>query len=390
MLNLVRGGLQAELDHFFHSALDHEHPRQVTKSAFCQARLKVKPQALRALLQQLASQVRAAFHGPRWHGWRVLAADGSTLRLPDQGGLREHFGGMKTSCGTFRALGRFVSLFDVATQITFDAVVAPYHTDERSLLASVLDQVASDELLLLDRGFPSFALFDDLERRRIPFCARIDATRWSAAKAFVRSDQSDRLVTFTPSTAVANKLRARGIVPRPLRLRLIKHRLPNGSLLVLVTSVLDTAIPSAEFADLYQWRWRIEEGYKHLKSRAELENWSGMSACAVQQDFYCKYLNAGVAALLAYSATPIPADLEAITRPTHKGWRVRPNLTYTLSQLRHRLPRIFLGLDIVSQTVALLHHLIINTQERTKPLRQNPRWRGVRIHGHYTAYKPCA
>lgn len=390
MLNLVRGGLQSELDHFFHAVLEHDDPRQVTKSAFSQARLKLKPEALRTLLQHFASHLRQSVQVPRWHGLRVLAADGSTVRMPDLGNLREHFGGMNTSCGKFRTLGRFVSLFDVATQVSFDAVLGSYHADERSLVATLLDQVAADDLLLLDRGFPSFGLFNELARRNIPFCARIDPTRWNEAKAFVQSGRHDHIATFTPSRAVADKLRLRGSIPSALTLRLIRHPLPNGEQLVLVTSVLNPAIAPSEFADLYQWRWRIEEGYKHLKSRAELENWTGASERAVQQDFYCKHLNAGFAALLAYCANPAPESFENIALPKKNGWRIRPNLTHTLSQLKHRLPRILLGLDSVKQTLKLLLGLIAKTQERTKPQRQNPRNLGVRLHGHHPAYKRCA
>ena len=38
--------------------------------------------------------------------------------------------------------------------------------------------------------------------------------------------------------------------PRAVNLRLVKHPLPNGGELVLLTSVLDTAITPAQFSEL--------------------------------------------------------------------------------------------------------------------------------------------
>jgi hypothetical protein len=37
---------------------------------------------------------------------------------------------------------------------------------------------------------------------------------------------------------------------------------------------------------LYHTRWPVEEDYKALKSRIEVENWSGKSVLAVYQDFH--------------------------------------------------------------------------------------------------------
>lgn len=390
MLNLVRGGLQAELDHFFHSAMGHENPRHVSKSAFCQARKKLKPEALRSLLHHLAVQTKQQLPVPRWHGLRVLAADGSTLRMPDHGDLRDAFGGMTPTCGPFRVLARTVSIFDVATQTTIDAELASYQTGERALLVNMLDRITSDNLLLLDRGFPSFALLYAFEQRHIPFCMRLDPRHWNQAKQFMRSGDSDRTLEFTPSCAIAKTLRKHGITPHTVTLRLVKHPLPNGRELVLLTSVLDTAITPAQFGQLYQWRWRIEEGFKHIKSRAEIENWTGMSSLSVKQDFYCKLINANVAALLAYSSQVAPENLDTLKATHSNGWRIRPNLTYLLSQLKHRLPQMLLGLRPIRKILTMLLDLIVKTRERTQPNRRNLRKMGVKLQGHHRAYKRCA
>lgn len=55
--------------------------------------------------------------------------------------------------------------------------------------------------------------------------------------------------------------------------RQVRHVAPNGKVLVLVTNLFDTArFPAAAFEDLYNKRWRIEEAFKQLKGRLNLEH----------------------------------------------------------------------------------------------------------------------
>ena len=54
------------------------------------------------------------------------------------------------------------------------------------------------------------------------------------------------------------------------------------------------------FVNLYECRWKIEEGYKLLKARVELENFSGKTALAVKQDFFAKIFMMSLSAILAF------------------------------------------------------------------------------------------
>ena len=70
---------------------------------------------------------------------------------------------------------------------------------------------------------------------------------------------------------------------------LIKVELENGEKEILCTSLTDNEkYQYKDFDFLYHYRWNEEEAYKLLKSRLELENFSGKTARAVKQDFYAK------------------------------------------------------------------------------------------------------
>ena len=226
----------------------------------------------------------------------------------------------------------------------------------------------------MDRGYPSRDWLGQLCRHRgIAFCARIGHP-WAQVKRFMRSDCDDARVDL-------------GTAEQPLPLRLVRAVLPNGSMLVLVTNLLDETITPAEFAQLYRSRWRVEEAFKLIKARLQVENWSGILPHTVAQDFYASIVSANCAAVLALAARPEEARLDEPAVDA-KGWRVKLNRTLTLKSLRHYLPRLLLALDLNQVLDRLIERLRAPTAvERTRPDRKAPRKKGVRIAGFHPAYK---
>ena len=71
------------------------------------------------------------------------------------------------------------------------------------MLFEHLVRLAPNDLLVLDRGYPSRWLVALLTQRGIPFCIRADASGFSAVKSFLHSGQTEAVVTLrAPDTAV--------------------------------------------------------------------------------------------------------------------------------------------------------------------------------------------
>ena len=88
---------------------------------------------------------------------------------------------------------------------------------------------------------------------------------------------------------------------------------------MLATSLLgEQTYPSTCFKHLYHLRWGVEEGYKREKCRLEIENFSGLSAHAVKQDFYAKLFVLNLTAILSWVPQAI-ADLSTTTVSTPTG-----------------------------------------------------------------------
>jgi hypothetical protein len=101
-----------------------------------------------------------------------------------------------------------------------------------------------------------------------------------------------------------------------------------------MTNLLDAVrFPAALFGDLYHRRWRIEEAFKRLKHRLNLEHVSGLSQLAVLQDFAAKVVCDNLQALTATAAH------EQAQLPEH----TRINHAYAHTALKPLLPALLLG-----------------------------------------------
>ena len=210
-------------------------------------------------------------------------------------------------------------------------------------------------------------------QRNVSFCARI-VDRWNAVQHFLRGERDDASVDL-------------GTPKAPLPLRLLRCVLPNGTWLVLVTNVLDATLTPPDFAALYRERWRIEEAFKLIKARLQVENWSGLLAHTVEQDFYASLVRANCAGVLALAVRPEEASLgPPAVNPN--GWRVKLNRTLTIKSLRHYLPRLLLALNLAATLERLIERLRApHACERTRPARTAPRKDAVRLAGFHPAYK---
>ena len=80
LMNLLKSAIQFELDSFFAAVLGREVPqREITQSAFSQARNHLKHEAFVALNNRAAAVFYAEAPIRRWHGYRTLAVDGKTV-----------------------------------------------------------------------------------------------------------------------------------------------------------------------------------------------------------------------------------------------------------------------------------------------------------------------
>ena len=85
----------------------------------------------------------------------IVGGDATTLRLPALPEVVDEFGVHGDRWGGEIPLAQVFGLMDVTSGLLVHADMWASRTREREMLASSLAQVRPDDLLLLDRGFPS-------------------------------------------------------------------------------------------------------------------------------------------------------------------------------------------------------------------------------------------
>ena len=72
-----------------------------------------------------------------------------------------------------RSMALSSMLYDTLNHLTIDAQIAPLQVSERDLLLEHLNKVSSEDMLLLDRGYPCFWLLFLLKAKSIDFCVSV-------------------------------------------------------------------------------------------------------------------------------------------------------------------------------------------------------------------------
>jgi hypothetical protein len=338
--------LQRELNRFYSKILDKDFSiQEVTKGALSQARAKLKPEAFLELNQEGCRSFYEDAPYLEWNHHRVLAADGSTLMLPDHSTTREEFGvhKMGRNADAERSLATTSIVYDVLNLLTVDAIIDKYAVSEQQLLQEHLSRVKflEGDLLLLDRGYPSIALMFTLQQRRIEFCIRLKGTWWLEAEKMIMNGETDKVVKFS-LPAKDKHLQLEYLVAEPtVTCRLIVIELETGEKEVLCTSLLDNKkYRHACFKELYHLRWNIEEAYKLYKCRARWDVFSGKTARNIKQDFYAKVFMMTMCAILSH---PIEQRVRKESESEiHRKHRQQINRTNALALCRECWARLWI------------------------------------------------
>lgn len=232
LLNLRKGSAEQELAGFF--ATLEERPVAAatpTRVAFSRMRKRLSEKVFSALNRGAIEAFRAGWETPLWHGFRLFAVDGTTLRLPGGAALEAFFGAQVSGPTLVRAS----ILYDIGHDLVVDTQVSATCVSERELAVEHLAAARRGDLLLYDRGYQAFWLFALHLMLGVEFCMRLPRNSFAAADAFWEGTEDSAIITLNPSPEQRRDCRTQGVPEMPLRVRLVRVRLRGGE-----TEVLDT------------------------------------------------------------------------------------------------------------------------------------------------------
>ncbi len=274
---------QIELNNFF-SEEKFKDKSIPTASAYFQNRLKMSSD----FAKEIMDHVNKEFYKNNeetvklYKGMRLLGIDGSIITLPQTEELEKKYGyPVSYNRDKGLILGQLSCLFDLNNKLILDTSLEPYKTSERSQAIKHLAYCNSRDLIILDRGYPSYEVISEIESKKSKYLMRCKSNANGEIVKFISSNLEDVIVDYK---VPREKKKIYG-KDSSEKIRLIKIILKTGETEILMTNLLDKGkFPYSIFEELYFKRWGIETNYDVLKNILEIENLSSYKEKGILQD----------------------------------------------------------------------------------------------------------
>jgi hypothetical protein len=240
--------------------------RVPTTGALTQARARLGSGVLKTLFERVAKPTSSdGSVGSWWRGLRLVAIDGTVLDVPDTASNEAYFGrpgsGRGEGKGAFPQ-ARVVALAECGTHAIIGAQIGACTTGETTLARGLFPLLDEGMLLLVDRGFCGYDLWQGAAATGAQLCWR---TKSNAVLPVTKE---------CPDGSYHSTLQPpRGNPGKPITVRVVEYTLSHPTRaqdeppIRLITTLLDPAqAPAAELAALYSQRWEEENAFDELKT----------------------------------------------------------------------------------------------------------------------------
>ena len=354
LVNLTTKSLAMEIENFISLFKNHFNIKAFTKSAFVQYRKKIKPEVFKHLSDVIVNEFYTDNEPgiKLWKGFRLLAVDGSRLTLPNTDELEGIYGLTRNQNESGVVQCRVSVLYDVINNYVIDGILSPLSKGEGKLALEHLLYANKNDLVIYDRGYPSFDLIYEHYKLGINFLIRVKADFSIKTKEFIKSGRSTQIVDIYPG-------QHRKIVDKEynsntmVKVRLVRVKLPDGEVELLITSLMDIKkYPTALFKELYFKRWGIETFYDEFKNKLKVENFSGYSNQSIMQDFYAALFVSNIQTLVV---SEIVDEIDEQMQGNKYKYKVNTNLSYGF--LKNRIVTLFFSNNEMDKTIEELKSL---------------------------------
>jgi len=236
-----------------------------SKSAIFQARDRLGAEPVKALFDRVAQPLATTQSPGCWlAGRRLVAIDGTTLDVADTAANDEFFGRPGVNKGERSAFpqARMVALAECGTHAIFDAEIGPCTTSELALSKVLVDRLEPGMVLLADRGFTGFALWQQASATGADLL-------WRA-----RNNVTPRRLKDFDDGSWLGELRAKNaeLGTEHVVVRVVDYHVDDGRGVSLgpfrlFTTLVDPdEVSATELAAAYAQRWEIESVFDELKT----------------------------------------------------------------------------------------------------------------------------
>ena len=240
-----------------------------TKAALFKARRRLGPEPLKALFETVAVPLATAQTRGAWYrGWRLMSIDGTCLDVADTAANEAEFGrpgtGRGEGAGAFPQV-RLAGLAECGTHALTAAAIGACATGETTLARDLLGSLGPGMLVLADRGFYSFELWNEAAATGAELLWRTKAGH--VLPAGERLPDGSYLSRLRRFAGHRHRMVQTDIVVRVIDYAVDDPGRPQAEPRYrLITTILDPGTPARELAALYPQRWEFETALDELKT----------------------------------------------------------------------------------------------------------------------------
>jgi len=278
--------------------------KNVTGSAYCEARARLPLLALQRLLTRCTHRMADAVRGSGlWLGHRLFLVDGSGFSMPDTPELKAHFGqSSHRRPGCSFPTARWVALMHFGSGLFQKVLTAPLRSRELSGTPQLHPELEPGDILLGDRGFSSYGhlallvsrglhgifrahqhLIVDFTPQRLHVSRAKRGTKqaykgWPRSRWMRSLGTLDQIVQWSRPSQVPPWLLTTNWIalPATLLIRELRYVVAQPGFrthtVTLVTTLLDPRrYPKEKLAEAYGLRWTIETAFGHLKTTMKMD-----------------------------------------------------------------------------------------------------------------------
>ena len=286
----------------------YKRKHTVSKQAFSKARVNISPNLFADLNNQLLEDKYLLKDCINLYKkkYLLLDVDGSSAEIPNTKNLRDKYGHTKSQDGSKQnARCSFSNIYDPLNSLIIGIDIDKFGTSERTMAFKMIDQIRCskvfkeyNKLYLFDRGYFSKEMLIRFLFEESNYLFRIKSNNLkNVRKQMTGKDEVIKVKLKEINGTIKNetiKNLSKEFKDLEINLRISYIKLSSGEEEILLSNIPIEDVNYKEMKDLYFKRWRIEENYKYLKSKMELENFSGRSVISVKQDFYACMLQANI------------------------------------------------------------------------------------------------
>jgi len=293
-----------------------------TVSAFIQQREKIRPEALEMVFHEF---VKATAPDTFLDGYRLLAVDGSDLRLPTN--PHDEFSVIELpEGGKHYNLVHLNAMYDLMSKVYIDAEMqGKKGMNEHKALVSMVDRstISGKVLVLMDRGYESFNNIAHFQEKswnyiirakesygiisglRLPDVPEFDEditltlTRRQTKETLpLLNGQPERYRWIQPHTTFDYIGRKQSNM-YDLNFRAIRFLLSDGNYETVYTNLDKALFPMEKIKDIYNLRWGIETSFRELKYTIGLACLHSKKKDSMLQEVFSRLILYNYASLIA-------------------------------------------------------------------------------------------